>query len=64
MQLFQSCVFEKMRCVVPGLQERNPGMQLANAFSVNPAAKIDTDANGVISEAEQRAYAEQVIRDL
>lgn len=27
-------------------------------------ANIDTDADGVISEAEQRAYAERVLRDL
>jgi hypothetical protein len=27
-------------------------------------AKIDTDQDGVISEAEQRAYAERVLRDL
>jgi hypothetical protein len=27
-------------------------------------ASIDTDADGVISEAEQRAYAERVLRDL
>jgi hypothetical protein len=27
-------------------------------------AKIDTDADGVISEAEQRAYAERVLKDL
>ena len=26
-------------------------------------AKIDTDADGVISEAEQRAYAERVLGD-
>jgi len=30
----------------------------------NVLANIDTDADGVISEAEQRAYAERVLRDL
>ena len=32
-QLFEGCVFEKMRCLVPGLRKRNPGLELANAFS-------------------------------
>jgi hypothetical protein len=36
------------------------------AFAAFPIvlAKIDTDADGVISEAEQRAYAERVLGDL
>jgi len=33
-QLLQSCAFEKWDCFFPGLPKRNPGLELANAFSV------------------------------
>jgi hypothetical protein len=33
-QPFQGCVFRKIACVIPGLPKRNPGLELANAFSV------------------------------
>jgi hypothetical protein len=41
-------------------------MTLTPGVAVFPSliALIDTDANGVISEKEQRAYAEQVLHDL
>jgi hypothetical protein len=41
-------------------------LRLAPGVAVLPAvlAAIDADANGVLSGAEQRAYAERVVRDL
>ena len=38
-QLFQSCVFDNWTAVFPGLPKRNPGLELANAFSVVHSCK-------------------------